>query len=248
MPESREPRLGAKDHVISARGASPSVKTVTGAAPESIFPVIWKLGRRYLLIRVVLVACYVIGHLFTQTILPRQTTVYLAIITNHFQGAVGRTTGTSTIAAAPATTVTNGPSSRKAAATSMSKNLLGTYWFWVALVILLVAGGFAFQCVVALLDGTIANAIRRDVFSSLLRQSPKFYHEHDSDRLTMVVTQYCSQIAGMLRRLLVDPVLQAIGIIVIGTTIYKALAALASGPPSAAAQLWAPYGLSLIHI
>jgi ABC-type multidrug transport system fused ATPase/permease subunit len=172
------------------------------------FAVLRKFGAKYLKGHFGMIAAYVIGHLLVQTILPQQTAVYLGKLTNHFSSA----------------------GSTKGAPGMGGTDLLGTYGFWIAFTLVLLLARFGFQWLVARMDGKITNGVKADLFSNILRQPPRFFHQHDSDRLTMIVNQYSNQIASSLRRLLIEPLLQVVGIAIIGSTICAALIGLAAGP------------------
>ncbi len=153
-----------------------------------------------------MIIAYVIGHIVVQTILPQQAAVFLGKLTNHFSSG--------------------GKSDATAEVTVVGFDLLTTYWFWIAFTVILLIAGFGFQWLVARMDGKITNSVKADLFSKLLRQPPRFFHANDSDRLTMVVNQYSNQIAGSLRRLLIEPVLQLIAVAIIGYTIWQSLVGL----------------------
>ncbi len=179
--------------------------------PPFKFSVLWKFGKTYLKGHMGMIIAYVIGHLAVQTILPQQAAVYLGKLTNHFSaGGKGP---------APDGAITPG-----------NPDLIGTYGFWIAFTLILLVGGFGFQWLVARMDGRITNGVKADLFQKLLRQPPRFFHEHDSDRLTMIVNQYSNQIAGSLRRLLIEPVLQLVAVGIIGYTIWQSLVGLTQGP------------------
>jgi len=196
-----------------------------GPADEPVSPfrfaVLWKFGRKYLGCHMSMVVLYIFGHLLIQTILPQQVAVYLGKLTNHFSQG--------------------GPKGGTPA--PFDGGLLTTYWYWIAFTVVVLVGGFGFQWLVARLDGKVSNAVKSDLFSSLLRQPPKFFHQNDSDRLTMIVNQYSNQIAGSIRRLLVEPVLQVVAIGVIGFTIYQSLMGLASGP-----VVWTLFGVNGVWV
>ncbi len=196
-----------------------------GSADEPVTPfrfsVLWKFGKKYLGCHLGMVSLYIVGHLLIQTILPQQVAVYLGKLTNHFSQG--------------------GP--KGAAPAPFDGGLLATYWYWIGFTVVLLVGGFGFQWLVARLDGKISNAVKADLFSALLRQPPKFFHQNDSDRLTMIVNQYSNQISGSIRRLLVEPVLQVVAIGVIGFTIYQSLMGLASGP-----VVWTVFGINGVWV
>ncbi len=187
------------------------------------FGVLWKFGRTYLRGHMAMVLLYIVGHLLVHTILPQQVAVYMGNLTNHFSSAV----------------------SGKAAAAGLAAgdDLLITYGFWIGFTAVLLAGGFGFQWLVSLLDGKITKGVKADLFAALLRQTPGFFHEHDSDRLTMIVGQFCNQIAGTIRSLLIEPVLQVVGIVIIGWTLYQSLVGLTRGP-----AVWTVWGLNGVWV
>lgn len=195
------------------RGAGAPTSGGTGPTPFQ-FPVLWKFGKTYLKGHMGMIIAYVIGHIVVQTILPQQAAVFLGKLTNHFSGG-GKGAGPGEAAAAP---------------TVAGLDLLTTYWFWIGFTLVLLVAGFGFQWLVARMDGKITNGVKADLFAKLLRQPPRFFHANDSDRLTMVVNQYSNQIAGSLRRLLIEPILQLIAVAIIGTTIWQSLVGLTQGP------------------
>jgi ABC-type multidrug transport system fused ATPase/permease subunit len=172
------------------------------------FSVLRKFGGKYLKGHLGMIVAYVIGHLLVQTIFPQQAAVYLGKLTNHFSGG----------------------GSTKPAPAGAGFDLPTTYGFWIAFTLVLLLGRFGYQWLVSRMDGKITNGVKADLFSTLLRQPPRFFHEHDSDRLTMIVNQYSNQIAGSLRRLLIEPVLQVVAVGIIGYTIWQSLVNLTRGP------------------
>lgn len=213
IPDGSEPMQGQRPPGAEAPAAGsppPGMAGVTRPKTDPMgnfsFAVLWKFGGKYLSGHLGMIVAYVIGHLLVQTILPQQAAVYLGKLTNHFSGGGAK--------GAPAP----------------GFDLPTTYSFWIAFTLILLVGGFGFQWLVARMDGRITNGVKADLFSTLLRQPPRFFHEHDSDRLTMIVNQYSNQIAGSLRRLLIEPVLQVVAIGIIGFTIWQSLVGLTQGP------------------
>jgi ABC-type multidrug transport system fused ATPase/permease subunit len=206
---------------VPAQGAPPQAGGPPGPAEETgpfRFEVLRKFGRKYLGSHVGLIVCYIIGHLLVQTVFPQQVALYMGKLTNHFSGGAVKTG-------------------------AFDPSLLTTYWFWIAFTLIVLAGGFGFQWLTARLDGRVGNGVKSDLFSSLLRQPPRFFHKNDSDRLTMVVNQYANQVSGTLRSLLIEPALQVVAIGIIGISIYRSLVALASGP-----NTWVLFGLNGVWV
>jgi len=59
-------------------------------------------------------------------------------------------------------------------------------------------------------------------FPRLLDRPAQFFHKHDSDQLTMIVNQFSMQVQSALQSLLIDPVLNIIGMIVLGISLTGA--------------------------
>jgi ABC-type multidrug transport system fused ATPase/permease subunit len=227
--------------------------------PPFRFSVVAKLGKRYLGIYPVLLVLYIVANLLSQAILPQQAALYLGDITNHFnapaqasQPSISALTGKP--ADAPPEIVPKTSNSFLMnlgvrvrgfwlAVFDPGRSMTHLFWLWFGVTIALVVVLFGYQCLVAFLDGKVSNAVRRDAFTAILAQSQRFFHEHDSDRLVMGLTQYCNQLASTLRQLLLDPILQFIAIVVIGSTIYVQLAQLTKGY-----QGWTILGLNAVWV
>lgn len=207
MPSERPP--GAQAPAAGASRPPGGAVGARAAQPDPMedfsFGVLRKFGRKYLKGHLGMIIAYIIGYLVVQTIVPQQAAVYLGELTNHFSGPGGKK---------------GGP----------GLDLTTTYAFWIFFTLFLLVGRFAFQWLVARMDGKITNGVKADLFATLLRQPPRFFHAHDSDRLTMIVNQYSNQVAGALRRLLIEPVLQVVAVGIIGCTIWQSLISLTSGP------------------
>ena len=109
------------------------------------------------------------------------------------------------------------------------KELPGTYGFWVGMTLLLIALNFGLRYLTTALDVSVSNSLRRSVFLNILRQSPRFFHDHDTGQLTMIVNQFCIEAEMGLRQLLVDPILQLLGILSVGWALYGQLAQSSQG-------------------
>ncbi len=201
-------------------GEGAAMAMPAGDAPESSqpdaeeispfrFSVLWQFGRTYLKSHLALVLLYIVGHLLVHTVLPQQAAVYLGKLTNHFSSS---------------------GLSKEVLPGAGGENLMVTFNYWIVFTVLLVIGMFCFQWLVARLDGKITNGVKADLFATLLRQPPQYFHENDSDRLSMIVNQYTNQIASSIRSMLIEPLLQVVGIIIIALTIYQSLLGLTQGP------------------
>lgn len=227
------PPEGASQAGSSISGSpSPGMGAPPQSAPTSVdsfqFSVLFKFGKKYLKGHATLIIAYIIGHLLIQTVLPQQVAVFLGKLTNHFSSG----------------------GSAKGAPAAGGFDIINTYYFWIGFTIILLFGTFAYQWLVAKLDGKITNGVKTDLFSNLLRQPPGFFHRNDSDRLTMIVNQYSNQISRTLRSLLIDPLLQIVAICIIGFTIYQSLLGLTKGPTvftiAGLNGVWVLFGITLL--
>ncbi len=191
--------------------------------------VILELGKRYLAKDRWLIVFYILATVVCRPLLPIAVGLNLSQLTNSFQreqvshpqssaSERGRSPNEKPAAEARVDVVAESQRSRT--------NLLTTYLVWLLLSIALVAMTGLLRYLTSLLDGNLANAIRIDVFNSILHQSPEFFFEYDADRLTMVVNQFCTQAQLGIRQLLVDPLLQISGVAIAGWTLYAQLVTL----------------------
>src|SRR6185295_18502770 len=104
--------------------------------------------------------------------------------------------------------------------------LILTYGEWVGLLFGLAALAFGHRYLTAYFTAQVERDIREDVFASVLRQSPRFFHEHSAEELTMIVNQLTTQAQMALRQLLIDPIVNLVGLAVIGGALYQALSRL----------------------
>lgn len=226
---------GASSPKYAAIGGRP------GAQAGIDWRVIFRLGSRYFRARRVMSAVYVLGLLVTVSILPVSTTAMFGILTRYFQsGGVSNVEAARGASVAATADVTNGTGHRANGVTSAQPasqqpklaagdpavqraNLKRTYAIWVALVLAGIIVVFGHRYIAAYFAATMQNDLRVDVFASLLRQSPSYFHEHDADALDAVVNQWTAQVSTGLIQLLIDPAVQVVGVVVVGVTLYEAL-------------------------
>jgi ABC-type multidrug transport system fused ATPase/permease subunit len=204
--------------------------------PPFDFQVIFSLGKRYLAAHRWLVVAYVITSFLCRPVIPVTIALLFSQLTNFFENQkieqVAHEQQLSTNANAVLSKERNDADAAKkenagALADSVGHppsaqdSLLRTYLLWLALTLALVGGMPLQRYLVSVLDGKIGNTIRRDVFDSVLRQSPGFFFKYDSDRLTVVVNQLCIQAQLALRQLLIDPILQVVSLVLVGCTLYS---------------------------
>src|SRR5256886_7288335 len=60
------------------------------------------------------------------------------------------------------------------------------------------------------LDMALSNKLRSQLFARMLRQSPEFYHDHESGELNAVVNQFTVEASMTLRQVSVDMLLQVV--------------------------------------
>ena len=189
-------------------GPPPAAMDDSAPARPLSYGVILRLGKRYLKPYAGLLLVYVVASLLVNTVLPVGVTLSFTTLTNYFQGGVQ--------VAQPAA-ASGGP------ALSGPERLVTPYCLYAILTVTLLVLGFGLKWLTAYLDGTVGNLVRRDVFATLLRESPRFFRDHDANSLAIIVNQYCLQVQMALRQLLVDPLLQVIGVIGIGYTLFLKL-------------------------
>lgn len=215
-----EPDIGApsappSSDVIAVPMGMPMGFAGAGEAESPIeWRIIGRLGKRYLGAHRALAITYVVGSLVAVSILPVATTAMFGVLTRYFQ---------------PTQTLPLGS----------AELLLHAYWIWVVLVLAGVLLGFAYKYVSAYLAARVNTDLRADVFDSLLRQSPRYFHDHDANALTAIVNQWTAQVSTGLIQLLIDPVVQLVGVVIVGATLYQALLRLGSQNGSVTYELFA---------
>jgi ATP-binding cassette subfamily B protein len=204
--------------------------------PPFDFQVIFGLGKRYLATHRWLVAAYVITSFLCRPVIPVTIALLFSQLTNFFETqkieqVVHEQQLSTNAHAVPSKEGNDAGAAKKENGggyadavrhpQSAQDSLLRTYLLWLVLTLALVGGMPLQRYLVSVLDGKIGNTIRRDVFDSVLRQSPGFFFKYDSDRLTVVVNQLCIQAQLALRQLLIDPILQVVSLVLVGCTLYS---------------------------
>jgi ABC-type multidrug transport system fused ATPase/permease subunit len=206
------------------------------ADPPFNLEVTFRLGKRYLAAHRWLVAAYVVTSFLCRPVIPVTIALLFSQLTNFFESqkidqvvheqqlsanfnAVLSKEGNGAGAAKKENA--GAPADPVRRPSSAQDKLLRTYLLWLVLTLILVCGMPLQRYLVSVLDGKIGNAIPRDVFDSVLRQSPGFFFKYDADRLTVVVNQLCIQAQLALRQLLIDPILQVVSLGLVGFTLYS---------------------------
>src|SRR5262249_45150855 len=99
------------------------------------------------------------------------------------------------------------------------------YGLWLAATLGVAITGLAFSYIAAALGGKVSNAIRRDLFAAILRKPSLFFHEHESQQLTMLVNQLSLQVQSALQDVLINPVLDLFGVVLLGYSLFQSLQA-----------------------
>jgi ATP-binding cassette subfamily B protein len=203
---------------------------------------IFKFGRRYLVPRKTLLLFYIIGFLLAQTIVPAGIALSAGTLTNYFQKEFSHRTAAQNgggVSIDESARKQSSVDSKSRVASLTGNQLVSFYALWVGLILLGAAVGFGQKYVASKLAGSVSNHIRRDVFSALLKRSISFFYEKGSDQLVTVATQFPLQVQMALQALLVDPLLNLIGMTILGLTLYNQLTAHAqqNGP-----SIWLLFG------
>jgi ABC-type multidrug transport system fused ATPase/permease subunit len=198
-----------------------------GAATDAPFQfsVLSRLGKRYISRSLLLATAYIVGTLLFQTVVPLAIAWKYSDLTNFFADSSARTahpSNQSTPSNMPPRLGREAPEPHVTPAT-----IKATYATWLILTLVLLGLSFSVRYITALFDQRLTIGLRRDVFNRLLQQSPLFFHRYPSGRLLIMLTQFTISAALALRQLLIDPVLQVIGIISVGYALYVKLSAIA---------------------
>ena len=109
-------------------------------------------------------------------------------------------------------------------------HLLSSSVFWAICALVALGMGLPMRTISTKLDLALSNKLRSQLFARLLRQSPEFYHTHESGELNAIVNQFTVEAAMTLRQVSVDMVLQMVTLgITVGLLIYNFK--MGDGPP-----------------
>lgn len=138
-------------------------------------------------------------------------------------------------AAAPAPTVsktakTEKPPEKPLSPEEAKSHLLRASVFWALCALGALGLGLPMRTISTKLDLALSNKLRSQLFARLLRQSPEFYHTHESGELNAIVNQFTVEAAMTLRQVSVDMLLQIVTLgITVGLLIYNFK--MGDGPP-----------------
>ena len=130
-------------------------------------------------------------------------------------------------AKAPASAASNAANNEEPPETPLSpeearSQLIRVSLFWALCALAALGMGLPMRTISTKLDLALSNKLRSQLFARLLRQSPEFYHTHESGELNAVVNQFTVEAAMTLRQVSVDMLLQIVTLgITVGLLIYN---------------------------
>jgi len=186
---------------------------------RSHFGLMLALGKRYLLRHKLLVVLYIVAYLLGHSVLPAAIGLYAQQISNSIPVAELKASGKDT--AKPTVAEVR----RVPAPAADRSGLWRAYGLWLAATLGVAIMGLAFSYIAAALGGRVSNAIRRDLFAAILRKPSLFFHEHESQQLTMLVNQLSLQVQSALQDVLINPLLDLFGVVLLGYSLFQSLQA-----------------------
>jgi ABC-type multidrug transport system fused ATPase/permease subunit len=182
---------------------------------------IFKLGWKLLGFFKVLTVGYCIMML-VQNCVTLGTSQLMGEVTNAIRSA-GAPRNPAPAANAPATASTNPAAPvTPANAPAPKKSPLVLVVLWSALALAMLAVRLPMRAVATKLDLALSNKLRSQLFARLLRQSPEFYHTHETGELNAVVNQFAVEATMTLRQVSLDMILQIVTLgITVGLLIYN---------------------------
>jgi ATP-binding cassette, subfamily B, bacterial len=187
------------------------------------------LGKRYLLHHKLLVILYIAAYLLGHSVLPAAVGLYAQQISNGIPAAALEAPGESGASAQV------GQTRQTPAPTPGHSGLWRAYALWLAATLGVAIMGLALSYVAAVLGGRVSNAIRRELFATILRKPSLFFHEHESQQLTMLVNQLSLQVQSALQDVLINPALDLFGVVLLGYSLFQSLQAVQARGGS---QVW----------
>jgi ATP-binding cassette, subfamily B, bacterial len=128
-----------------------------------------------------------------------------------------------TTPAAPATNADTDPNAQtrpKAPPKERSGPAMVLLWSGAALLAMLIR--LPMKALSTKLDAALSNRMRSQLFARMLRQSPEFYHQHETGELNAVVNQMTVEASITLRQVGLDSILAVITLVInVGALIYN---------------------------
>ncbi len=218
-----------------ARSSGPAGTNIGPTKPEgtpqafrSHFGLMLALGRRYLSRHTFLVILYIATYLLGHSVLPAAVGLYAQKISNSIPVAQREASSENVTS-----TATGG--SLSSARLADRSELWLAYGLWLAATLAIAVMGLIFGYISAVLGGRVSNAIRQDLFAAVLRKPALFFHEHPSQHLTVLVNQLSLQVQSALQDVLINPLLDLVGVVLLGYSLFQSLEAVQSKGGS---QVW----------
>ncbi len=158
--------------------------------------------------------------MLVQNCITLGTSQLMGEVTNAIRSAGGpRNPGPAAVAPAnPATA----PAASQTAPPPAKKSPLVLVVLWSALALAMLGVRLPMRAVATKLDLALSNKLRSQLFARLLRQSPEFYHNHESGELNAIVNQFTVEASMTLRQVSLDMILQIVTLgITVGLLIYN---------------------------
>src|SRR3954454_13009337 len=183
---------------------------------------IFKLGWKLLGFFKVLTIGYCIMML-VQNCVTLGTSQLMGEVTNAIRSAGGpRTPAPAADTTATAPTISATAPGAPATPPAPKKSPLFLVVLWSALALAMLAVRLPMRAVATKLDLALSNKLRSQLFGRLLRQSPEFYHTHETGELNAVVNQFAVEATMTLRQVSLDMILQIVTLgITVGLLIYN---------------------------
>lgn len=235
---------GVGDEPVGLRGiappagadAKPRGRGGSGAQLSDVrWGMIFKMGWRLMGFFKVLVISYAVVTL-TQNVVTLYSSQLVGQVTNAIKGTPNGPNATSQAADAshgpasapptapatsPAANAQNPPSQASATEKDQKSPIsLVILWSVVALVALIIR--LPLRALATKLDLAMSNKLRSQLFGRLLRQSPEFYHKHETGELNAVVNQFAVEATMTLRQVALDAFIQFVTLAInVGLLIYN---------------------------
>ena len=181
-----------------------------------------ELGKRYLSRHKILVILYIATYLLGHSVLPAAVGLYAQKISNNIP--VAQQEALSESNAAPKATV----GGRLPARTSDHSELWFAYGLWLIATLAVAIMSLVFNYISTALGGRVSNAIRQDLFAAVLRKPSLFFHENPPQQLTVLVNTLSLQVQSALQDVLIDPLLDLVGVVLLGYSLFQSLEAVQS--------------------
>jgi ATP-binding cassette subfamily B protein len=198
---------------------APKTMQPSPGAFRTHFGLMLALGKQYLLRHKLLVILYVAAYLLGHSVLPAAVGLYAQQISNSIPVAELQASGEGRAKSGVA------EGARASPQVTDHSGLWRAYVLWLVATLGIAIMGLAYSYIAAVLGGRVSNAIRRDLFAAILRKPSLFFHEHESQQLTMLVNQLSLQVQSALQDVLINPILDLFGVVLLGYSLFQSLQA-----------------------